>query len=417
MSRIDQSEEFPGRERTAHKNASFRVVALISAFNEGDIISFVIQHLVENGVEVYLLDNHSTDDTVEQASRWLTKGLLQIETFPSLAEPSASTVFDWGAILRRKEALAAELDADWFIHHDADEIREPPWPGMSLGEAIRWVDRLNYNTIDFRVINFSPVQAGFRKGTDPRSYFTEWEDPAFPDTFQLKCWKATPAPVSLASSGGHLVSLPGQRVFPIKFLLRHYPIRSQDHGRRKVFEERKSRFLDSERAIGWQTQYDSIEDEGHSFLPDPKRVHRYDADQIRLELMLRNQLYDEANQRAEGLRTSLEEKIAEAISECEKKIAEARSEREKQLKELAAELGRLDTEMTDIRLRLKEGQTRESRLVSQLEAAEQRVHSASRLEHDLRREIERSEKYRSAIEASHGWKAIQAVRRIFGRRW
>ena len=39
----------------------FRIVAIISAFNEGDIISQVIRHLVENGVNVYLIDNRSTD--------------------------------------------------------------------------------------------------------------------------------------------------------------------------------------------------------------------------------------------------------------------------------------------------------------------------------------------------------------------
>jgi len=35
----------------------------MSAYNEADIISPVIGHLVENGVEVYLLDHGSTDGT------------------------------------------------------------------------------------------------------------------------------------------------------------------------------------------------------------------------------------------------------------------------------------------------------------------------------------------------------------------
>src|SRR5258707_282662 len=97
----------------------FRVIAIMSAFNEADIISSVIGHLVENRVDVYLIDNHSTDDTVAQAKRWLGKGLLDIELFPK-SEPADT--FDWAAILRRKEELAMTLQADWFIHHDADEI-------------------------------------------------------------------------------------------------------------------------------------------------------------------------------------------------------------------------------------------------------------------------------------------------------
>ena len=76
---------------------SFRVIAIITAFNEGDIISPVIGHLVENGIDIYLIDNLSTDDTVEQASQWLGRGLLHIELFPQHLTPSAdsSGTFDW----------------------------------------------------------------------------------------------------------------------------------------------------------------------------------------------------------------------------------------------------------------------------------------------------------------------------------
>src|SRR5262245_13286108 len=105
---------------------AFRVIAIIAAFNEADIISQVIGHLVENGIEVYLIDNHSTDDTVAQARPWLGRGLLHIESFPLAcsAEARAFEVFDWTAILRRKEELSQDLCADWFIHYDADEIRQ-----------------------------------------------------------------------------------------------------------------------------------------------------------------------------------------------------------------------------------------------------------------------------------------------------
>ena len=110
----------------------FRVIAIVSAFNEEDIISSVIGHLVEGGVEVYLLENHSTDGTVDQAKQWLNRGLIHIEAFPENGEatPGLPRTFDWTGILSRKQTLASQLKADWFIHHDADEIREGPWPGL-----------------------------------------------------------------------------------------------------------------------------------------------------------------------------------------------------------------------------------------------------------------------------------------------
>jgi hypothetical protein len=266
---------------------TFKTIAIVSAFNEGDVISPIIGHLVENGLEVYLLDNHSTDDTVQQASAWLGRGLLAIEPFPSETPPESRSRFEWHAILHRKEELASELEADWFIHHDADEVRYSPWPAVSLQDAIRWVDALGYNCIDFRAINLPPVDDGFRQGLDPRSYFHFWEEAAEYDRMRLNCWKASDRNISLADSAGHEVRFDGRNVFPIEFLLCHYPIRGQTHGMRKVYRERKARFLESERKRGWHIQYDDLREDG-SFIADPATLKRFDLNELRLELMLRN---------------------------------------------------------------------------------------------------------------------------------
>ena len=285
-------------------DGSFQVIAIIAAYNEADIISPVIGHLVENGVDVYLIDNHSTDGTVNEASRWLGKGLLQIEKFPKV-RGEGSHPFDWTALLRRKEELAQQLDAHWFLHHDADEIREAPWPGMSLRDSIRWVDRLGYNCIGFRVFHFPPVDDEFRAGMDPRAHFSYWKEPQDFDRSQLKCWKGG-RPVSLVPSGGHEAAFPNRNVFPIPFLMRHYPIRGQEQGRRKVFEERKGRFVARERERDWHIQYDAHSDPGESFLADPAELRRFDVDQAKLELMLANEVTRWAEYRVRELEASLD---------------------------------------------------------------------------------------------------------------
>jgi glycosyltransferase involved in cell wall biosynthesis len=262
----------------------FRVVALIAAFNEEDIIEPVIEQLVDNGIDVYLIDNGSTDRTVARAQQWLGRGLIKVEAYEPPVEEGSGPSFAWSAILRRKVNLTRQLRADWFIHHDADEIRESPWPS-TLKEAIRWVDVLGYNCIDFKVLNFPPIDDGFQTGSDPRVYFTHYEDGASFDSLQVKCWKAGPRRVSLAASGGHDVRFRNRRLFPIQFVLRHYPIRSQEHGRRKVFAERKNRFLKRERSRGWHVQYDEISDESHNFLRDPSTLRRFELEQVRLELL------------------------------------------------------------------------------------------------------------------------------------
>jgi glycosyltransferase involved in cell wall biosynthesis len=261
---------------------AFRVVALISAYNEADIIEPVLEHLAANGVWSYLIDDGSTDDTVAHAQRWLGRGLLAIERFERPDGAGGRT--SWRALLARKRALARELGADWYVHHDADEIREAPWPGMSLRDAIRWVDRVGFNAIDFRVLNFAPVDDAFRAGMDPATHFTRWEEPGDYDLLQRKCWKADAPGLDLAE-GGHDVRFERRRIFPLRFLLRHYPIRGQAHGRRKVLEERKGRFVEDELAYGWHRQYDHVAQPDHLFLRNPAALRPFDLEQIRLETL------------------------------------------------------------------------------------------------------------------------------------
>jgi glycosyltransferase involved in cell wall biosynthesis len=265
----------------------FNVIAIIAAFNEGDIIGQVVKHLIDEGVGVYLLDHGSTDGTVAAVEGYLGKGLLRIERFPedSGFPPEEQGQFAWTSILKRKEMLAQELDADWFIHHDADEFRESPWAGVSLAEAIGHVDAAGFNAINFALFNFHPTHNRFRPGADVRKAFRFYEPPREFDRLQVKCWKKLPVPVDLASSGGHDVTFEGRLVAPIRFILRHYPIRGQAHGTRKVFRERKARFVRSEREQGWHVQYDGIE-KGARFVRDPAELTEYDGARVRVALSL-----------------------------------------------------------------------------------------------------------------------------------
>jgi len=267
----------------------FTVVAIIAAYNEGDVIGQVVSDLIGQGVCAYLLDHGSTDDTVARTEPYLGRGLLGIERFPleGTGVAPAADQFCWESILRRKEVLAAELEADWFIHHDADELRESPWAHLDLHDAIRTVDELGYNAIDFELLDFWPTHDGFRPGDDMRQMFRYYAPGAPWNKVQIRCWKKTPDRVDLASSGGHEALFPNRRVFPLRFILRHYPIRSQTHGERKVFRERRARFAAAELAKGWHVQYNAML-EGQNFLRDPTTMTPYDPAAVRLQLILRH---------------------------------------------------------------------------------------------------------------------------------
>lgn len=260
---------------------SFHVLALMSAYNEVDVVGPVIDHLEANGILTYFIDNGSTDGTLKTVRSRLGRSVIGIESL----EPGEDGKVSWRAILARKVVLSKELGADWYIHHDADELRESPWPGIGLRDALRRVDRLGYNAIDFRVLNFPPVDDRFREGDDPRAHFLRWEDPAEYDRIQRKCWKAGASDVVL-EDGGHDVRFTGRNLFPLRFLLRHYPIRSQSHGTRKVLQERRHRFADDEIAFGWHRQYAHVGGPDHMFLRNPAELKPFDLDRVRLETVL-----------------------------------------------------------------------------------------------------------------------------------
>jgi glycosyltransferase involved in cell wall biosynthesis len=262
----------------------FKVTAIISAYNEEDIIAQTVGDLINQGIFVYFLDNHSTDATLTRIKPFLETGLLQIEKFPS-GEDENFDFYPWEAILRRKEELARELDSDWFIHHDADEFRESPWEHLSLLEGIQKVDRWGYNAIGFEIFEFQPTHDHFMPDKDIRETFEYYDHVQWFNRLRNNCWKKTAVPVELASSGGHQVEFQDIRIFPVRFILRHYPIRSQAHGECKVFKDRFPRYLKSEREKNWHIQYDQVS-QGHCFIRDASALTRFDADKVRLDLFL-----------------------------------------------------------------------------------------------------------------------------------
>ena len=251
----------------------FRVVAFMAAYNEEDIIVQSIKNWTDQGVEVHVLENWSTDATYDLAKRLEGQVAVTVERFPA---DGPSKHFDWGAMLARIEALSKEIPADWFVRRGADEVLISPWPGVSYRDALYLVDSAGFNCVDHTVINFHPVDDGFEAGADYQAHFRYFAFGTESAHFQQrKTWKNYGQPVSMVESGGHDLPFTGRRIYPFKFLLKHYPVRSQKHGEKKIFRERKNRWNPEERAKGWHTHYDEIE-EDHAFVVSPSELNAFD---------------------------------------------------------------------------------------------------------------------------------------------
>jgi len=253
----------------------FSVTSIIHSFNEEDIIIPSITNLLEQGIKVYVIDNWSTDNTFQLLSNVKHKGFLGVEKFP---KDKAPEYYDLRAILQRKEEISHEFGLGWYIHTDVDEIRVSPWKNISFRDGIYLVDTKGYNAIDFSVITFHPKDNNFKSGRDFEDYFKHFslgEDLSY--FIQVKAWKNFGQDINLAYWGGHNVEFDKRKIFPLKFLCKHYPIRSQEHGKRKIFLERRKRYHPKNRAIGWHAHYDKIKDD-HNFVEKSSKFLYYESD-------------------------------------------------------------------------------------------------------------------------------------------
>jgi hypothetical protein len=205
-----------------------RVIAIIAAFNEERFIGGCLEHLIAQGVEAYLIDNQSTDRTVAVASQYLGRGLVGIEEF------ARDGVYRWRQILRRKETVATELQADWFMHLDADEVPLPPSSGQTLLEAFTAVDASGYNVVEFSDFTFVPTEESPDHDHPDFRSTMHWYYPFAPSQLHLvRAWRRQVEPVDLVSTGGHNARFPGWRLSPTRFRLKHYIVLSREQAIRK----------------------------------------------------------------------------------------------------------------------------------------------------------------------------------------
>jgi len=231
----------------------FKTAAIINLFNEADVIECVVNYLATQGVEVHLIDNWSEDGSYEICQRLVNEGLAKYcKRFPD----EKSDHYEWAAQLKHSAIYALALDADWIVHYDADEIRCSPWPQLTLNKAFQFVDSLGYSAVDFTVIDFRFTDEG-EGSTAPPDRLNYFEFPRHQANFsQIKAWKNLHQLVDLHTYGGHEVVFEQRKVYPLKFLTKHYSLRSKKQAEEKIYRRRIPRIQKERDELGWHVHFD-----------------------------------------------------------------------------------------------------------------------------------------------------------------
>ena len=215
-----------------------KIIGMLSTYNDEDIISEVIENLLSQGIELVILDNGSKDKTFDICKKFLNKGVLD------LIQHKTDT-FQGNLILRMLYDMAFRYSPEWVIKVDSDEFLESGIKNVTLKEAIEKIDSENYNLIQFDQFNFFMTDADNENANSIKKRLTYY---SCVGDFLYRAWKYFPG-IRIGGEGGHYPIFPEgylYRIYPKKFVLRHYTFRNKIHAEKKMEESKKRALKDAE---------------------------------------------------------------------------------------------------------------------------------------------------------------------------
>ncbi|MGP8129104.1 MAG: glycosyltransferase family 2 protein [Candidatus Bathyarchaeia archaeon] len=240
----------------------------MAAYNEADILEQVLKYHIDQGLQLIIADNGSTDGSREIAERYIGRGVLAVQKIPT-------DYIDLHLLMSSLSEVAAKHEPNWLVLIGADEFLETSDKanGETLVEGLRTEDSKGYGVIQFDTYEFWPTRLDDSSEKDVRcrmryyTWLSAYNFRAYRWTrgsrFYENAHYPTPAPGTVL------------RISPRKFILRHYRYRSFEHGVRKAFQERIPRFRNqSERWV----HYDNAIPKKPYFVRDPRELNFYSED-------------------------------------------------------------------------------------------------------------------------------------------
>lgn len=203
-----------------------RIVAIVAIRNEAAYLANCLRYLTRNAIDVAIIDNESTDDSPSiYLATEFRSSLVAVRQLPFRGK------FHLEQSLVAKQDVIEELETDWVIHIDADEIMHSYRDGETLRAAIERIDAAGYNAIDFNEFVFLPVDVPYMSNIQTwqpmlHYYFLEPQWKKRPQR-KMRAWRKD-ADLTIAG-GGHRLEGEKLSLAPERMALRHYIVRDQEH--------------------------------------------------------------------------------------------------------------------------------------------------------------------------------------------
>ena len=219
----------------------FRFFAVLGTWMEEDVVEATVRNAFAQGVEaVYIVDNASTDATVERA---IAAGATLAESFETGTYEERVRILLMNAVVARI-SLSSGAQSIWWLWLDADEFPEGPG-GVSVAEFLRGLDR-RFRSVGSTCYNHFPTgKPEYICGFHPIDFQPECEQ--YTSSYVHHCvqshWKhplqrfARHDLFILASSGFHTGALRTREpvLEPVGGIVtHHFPYREESVTRRRM---------------------------------------------------------------------------------------------------------------------------------------------------------------------------------------
>jgi len=176
---------------------TLKIIGMLSVYNDSDIIKELIEYYISQGLNLVIVDNDSTDNTVEICNEFVGSGVNKIISFPS-------KLWDLYNSQKIQYDLALLQNPDWVIKIDSDEFFESGKNNFSLKEVIVEVNNLGYNLIQFDWFNFFLTDNDNYSGKSVKERLPYY---SWASDFLYRAWKVVPGNGRCFCSIFHLLSL------------------------------------------------------------------------------------------------------------------------------------------------------------------------------------------------------------------
>lgn len=200
-----------------------KVTAIVAIRNGAFYFSRLCQHARTNGFSLAVIDNQS-EDNLQQL---IKQNLDVIETSVML---SYDGKFDLVKQLEAKASVAKNLDADWIIHLDVDELLFSNTKDETLQVTLSRIHDAGFNAVNFDEFVFLPIQR--LKPYNAKNYHTmNWYYFFEPKPNRLiRAFHNTLT--TQVTSGGHNVE-GDLKLYSESMIMRHYMFENRRHAQTK----------------------------------------------------------------------------------------------------------------------------------------------------------------------------------------